>query len=147
MNTYWSYIVWIGINTFWSCIVIVYSNYNWMASNIVLWASNKYFLTSQGLVGADMNCRALISPGQEGKCCFLGTFTIDRILQFKQPQRQYILENYCWRTTSQVGSWTWKSTSPADLGSITFKCNRLHYNYFAIFMITLRLHQFSNVID
>ena len=25
----------------------------------------------------------------------------------------------------------------ADLGSITFKCNRLHYNYFAIFMITL----------
>jgi hypothetical protein len=36
-----------------------------------------------------------------------------------------------------------------DLGSITFKCNRLHYNYFAIFMITvtLRLHQFSNVID
>jgi hypothetical protein len=24
-----------------------------------------------------------------------------------------------------------------DLGSITFKCNRLHYNYFAIFMITL----------
>jgi hypothetical protein len=22
-------------------------------------------------------------------------------------------------------------------GSITFKCNRLHYNYFAIFMITL----------
>ena len=25
----------------------------------------------------------------------------------------------------------------SDLGSITFKCNRLHYNYFAIFMITL----------
>jgi hypothetical protein len=25
----------------------------------------------------------------------------------------------------------------ADLGSITCKCNRLHYNYFAIFMITL----------
>ena len=24
-----------------------------------------------------------------------------------------------------------------DLRSITFKCNRLHYNYFAIFMITL----------
>ena len=24
-----------------------------------------------------------------------------------------------------------------DLGSITCKCNRLHYNYFAIFMITL----------
>ena len=37
--------------------------------------------------------------------------------------------------------------SESDL--ITFKCNRLHYNYFAIFMITitLRLHQFSNVID
>ena len=39
-----------------------------------------------------------------------------------------------------------------DLGSITFKCNRLHYNYFPIFMITLhcctlRLHQFSNAID
>jgi hypothetical protein len=27
--------------------------------------------------------------------------------------------------------------SLADLGSITFKCNQLHYNYFAIFMITL----------
>jgi hypothetical protein len=26
----------------------------------------------------------------------------------------------------------------ADLGSITFKYNRLHYNYFAIFMITLQ---------
>jgi hypothetical protein len=25
----------------------------------------------------------------------------------------------------------------SDLGSITFKCNRLHYNYFPIFMITL----------
>jgi hypothetical protein len=25
-----------------------------------------------------------------------------------------------------------------DLGSITFKCNRLLYNYFAIFMITLQ---------
>ena len=25
----------------------------------------------------------------------------------------------------------------SDLGLITFKCNRLHYNYFAIFMITL----------
>jgi hypothetical protein len=25
----------------------------------------------------------------------------------------------------------------ADLGSITFKCNQLHYNYFSIFMITL----------
>jgi hypothetical protein len=25
--------------------------------------------------------------------------------------------------------------------------NVIHYNYFAIFMITLRLHQFSNVID
>ena len=24
-----------------------------------------------------------------------------------------------------------------DLGSIIFKCNRLHYNYFAIFIITL----------
>ena len=26
---------------------------------------------------------------------------------------------------------------PADLWSINFKCNRLNYNYFAIFMITL----------
>ena len=28
-------------------------------------------------------------------------------------------------------------THSPDLGSITFKCNRIHYNYFAIFMITL----------
>jgi hypothetical protein len=30
-----------------------------VASNILLLASKKCFLTSQGLVGADMNCRAL----------------------------------------------------------------------------------------
>ena len=30
-----------------------------------------------------------------------------------------------------------RETPKSDLGSITFKCNRLHYNYFAIFMITL----------
>ena len=30
-----------------------------MASNILLLASKKCFLTSQGLVGAGMNCRAL----------------------------------------------------------------------------------------
>ena len=30
-----------------------------MASNILLLASRKYVLTSQGLVGAGMNCRAL----------------------------------------------------------------------------------------
>ena len=30
-----------------------------MASNILLLASKNLFLTSQGLVGADMNCRAL----------------------------------------------------------------------------------------
>ena len=42
----------------------------------------------------------------------------------------------------------------SDLGSITFKCNRLHYNYFAIFMITsifkfnrLNYNYFVNVID
>jgi hypothetical protein len=26
----------------------------------------------------------------------------------------------------------WGDVLDADLGSITFKCNRLHYNYFAI---------------
>ena len=31
-----------------------------MASNILLLASKHFFLTSQGLVGAGMNCRALI---------------------------------------------------------------------------------------
>ena len=46
INTYWSSIVQIGI------FIIV-------ASNILLLASKKCFLTSQGLVGADMNCRAL----------------------------------------------------------------------------------------
>jgi hypothetical protein len=32
---------------------------NWLASNILLLASKKCFLSSQGLVGAGMNCRAL----------------------------------------------------------------------------------------
>jgi hypothetical protein len=41
INMYWRYIVWI------------------MASNILLLASKFVFLTSQGLVGAGMNCRAL----------------------------------------------------------------------------------------
>ena len=47
INTYWSYIVQI-------CIFIN------LASNILLLASKTCFLTSQGLVGAGMNCRALI---------------------------------------------------------------------------------------
>jgi hypothetical protein len=57
------------------------------------------------------------------------------------------------------GGATKRAEPEADLGSITCKCNRLHYNYFAIFMITLhydyiifkcnRLHYnyFVNVID
>ena len=47
INTYWSYIVQI-------CIFIN------LESNILLLASKKCFLTSQGLVGAGMNCRALL---------------------------------------------------------------------------------------
>ena len=47
INTYWRYIVRI-------CIFIN------LASNILLLASKKCFLTSQGLVGAGMNCRALV---------------------------------------------------------------------------------------
>ena len=46
INTYWSYIVRI-------CIFIN------LASNILLLVSKKCFLTSQRLVGAGMNCRAL----------------------------------------------------------------------------------------
>ena len=43
----------VQINTYWRYIV------RFMASNILLLASKNLFLTSQGLVGADMNCRAL----------------------------------------------------------------------------------------
>jgi hypothetical protein len=43
----------VQINTYWRYIVRI------MASNILLLASKKCFLTSQGLVGAGMNCRAL----------------------------------------------------------------------------------------
>jgi hypothetical protein len=32
---------------------------NWLASNFLLLVSKKCFLSSQGLVGAGMNCRAL----------------------------------------------------------------------------------------
>ena len=43
----------VQINTYWRYIVRT------MASNILLLASKIVFLTSQGLVGAGMNCRAL----------------------------------------------------------------------------------------
>ena len=62
INTYWSYVVRI-------CIFIN------LASNILLLASKKCFPTSQGLVGAGMNCRALsshmtftITQQEKGEC-------------------------------------------------------------------------------
>jgi len=48
----------VQINTYWSCIVPIGIFIN-LASNIILLVSKKCFLTSQGLVGAGMNCRAL----------------------------------------------------------------------------------------
>jgi len=48
----------VQINTYWSCIVPIGIFIN-LASNIILLASKKCFLTNQGLVGAGMNCRAL----------------------------------------------------------------------------------------
>ena len=44
----------VQIYTYWRYIVQI------MASNILLLVSKKFVLTSQGLVGAGMNCRALI---------------------------------------------------------------------------------------
>jgi hypothetical protein len=52
INTY------VQINTYWSYIVQICIFIN-LASNILLLASKTCFLTSQGLVGAGMNCRAL----------------------------------------------------------------------------------------
>jgi hypothetical protein len=49
----------VQINTYWSCIVPIGIFIN-LARNIILLASKKCFLTSQGLVGAGMNCRVLI---------------------------------------------------------------------------------------
>jgi hypothetical protein len=48
----------VQINTYWRYIVRI------MASNILLLASKQNFLTSQELVGAGMNCRALCYPLQ-----------------------------------------------------------------------------------
>ena len=48
----------VQIITYWSCIVRIGIFIN-LTSNILLLASKKCFLTSQGLVGAGMNCRAL----------------------------------------------------------------------------------------
>ena len=48
----------VQINTYWSCIVRIGIFIN-LTSNILLLASKKCFLTSQGLVGAGMNCRTL----------------------------------------------------------------------------------------
>jgi hypothetical protein len=47
------------INTYWSYIVRISIFIN-LASNILLLAGKTYFLTSQGLVKAGMNCRALL---------------------------------------------------------------------------------------
>jgi hypothetical protein len=44
---------------------------------------------------------------------------------------------YVARTLSEIALSEVLVTHSPDLGSITFKCNRLHYNYFTIFMITL----------
>ena len=49
----------VQINTYWNFIVQIAIFIN-LASNILLLASKKCFLTSQGLVGAGMNCRALL---------------------------------------------------------------------------------------
>jgi hypothetical protein len=48
----------VQINTYWSYIVRICIFVN-LASNILLLASKKCFLTNQGLVGAGMYCRAL----------------------------------------------------------------------------------------
>ena len=48
----------VQINTYWSYIVRICIFVN-LASNILLLASKKCFLTNQGLVGAGMNCRVL----------------------------------------------------------------------------------------
>jgi hypothetical protein len=55
----------VQINTYWRYILRI------MASNILLLASKKIVLTSQGLVGAGMNCRALctqLSTVRELRC-------------------------------------------------------------------------------
>ena len=50
----------VQINTYWSCIVPIDIFIN-LASNTILLESKKCSLTSQGLVGASVNCRALES--------------------------------------------------------------------------------------
>ena len=54
-----SIINYVQINTYWSCVVRIGIFIN-VASNILLLASKRCFLTSQRLVGAGMNCRVLI---------------------------------------------------------------------------------------
>ena len=49
----------VQINTYWNFIVQIAIFIN-LASNILLLVSKKCFLTSQGLVGAGMNCRVLL---------------------------------------------------------------------------------------
>ena len=49
----------VQINTYWNFIVQIAIFIN-LASNILLLASKKCFLTSQGEVGTGMNCRALL---------------------------------------------------------------------------------------
>ena len=68
INTYWSFIVWITI----------FIN---LASNILLLASKKCFLTSQVLVGAGMNCRALSMVLKDLTTCLL-KYTFEKWLDW-----------------------------------------------------------------
>ena len=77
------------INTYWSYIVRISIFIN-LASNILLLVSKKYFLTSQGLVGAGMNRRALNYNSLAAKkkmetCIYLNTSKVYKPLIINIP--------------------------------------------------------------
>ena len=75
-------------NTYWSCIVPIGIFIN-LASNVILLGSKKCFLTSQGLVGASMNCRALFFTK-------IFTFYVDRIIGWSFTKLSFLCRSNYW---------------------------------------------------
>ena len=95
----------IQINTYWCCIVRIGIFIN-VASNLLLLASKKCFLTSQVLVGAGMNCRVLNMEYKWGKKINVWSVPIKHIWHpwkyFEITARDGYLKHHYWKCSWKV---------------------------------------------